>query len=96
MSLELSLSEELDTRLKREAERRGESEEQLAIQLLEQHLPTVVTKLNAVELLKSWAVQAETQLESEAQLHEDVLRAIDADRSSNRPLFKELLDGVKE
>lgn len=88
MSLELDLPPELETRLRSEAERRGEPVNAVAVRLLDQHLPA--TREKAVELLQRWAAEAEQLSEQEAAENADVLRALDADRPSDRPLFTDL------
>jgi hypothetical protein len=66
--------------------------EALALRLLEQHLPPPLDERRAaaVALLNRWA-EEDAALSAEATAaNADVLRALDEDRPSYRPLFPEL------
>ena len=90
MTMQLDLSPELASRLWREASRRGESADGLATRLLEENLPAANRARAATELLLLWAQEADSLTDEEAASNTDVLKAFDADRLSNRPLFSEL------
>lgn len=92
MTLFLDLSSELEERLAIEAERTGLTTENVAIQLLDRHLPATERRKKAMALLKAWAEEEEDaeQIETGTYLQ----RSLDEDRLSNRELFPESLHGV--
>jgi hypothetical protein len=98
MTLQLDLSPELEERLRRESERCGRPNEAVALELLEQHLPTPLDERRtaAVAMLNRWAAEDATLSPEEAAANEAVLRALDEDRLSHRKLFTdELMDDCK-
>lgn len=93
MTLQLDLHPELAMRLRHEAERRGQSTESVAVQLLAEHLPPPqdARQAAAVAMLRRWA-EEDAQLPPEAAAaNAKVLRALDEDRPSHRKLFSEVL-----
>jgi hypothetical protein len=90
MTLHLTLPPELETRLRTEAERRGEPTDVLAVRLLDQHLPAAERTRAAIEMLTRWASDAGELSDEEAEANAGVLKALDADRPSNRSLFGDL------
>jgi hypothetical protein len=93
MNLQLTVSAELERRLRQEAERQGLTPDAVTLQLLEKHLPPVEEDRQAalLALLKQWEVEdANLSPEEEAE-NEAVLRAIDEDRLSDRKLFTDIL-----
>lgn len=56
--------------------------------LLDQHLPAAARA--AVEMLTRWADEADEMTDETAAAKADALKALDADRPSNRPLFSHL------
>jgi hypothetical protein len=92
MPLALTLPPEVETRLRSEAERSGESVDAVAVRLLDRHLPAADRPVAAVELLRRWASEADTLSDAEAGENAAVLRALDADRPADRPLFPDLAE----
>lgn len=93
MTLELTLSPELEARLRREAARRGELVDDLAIHLLEQTLPEF-ERIHAVDVLGQWTKETVELSEEEAAENAQILKQLDADRPSFRPLFSGASQGV--
>lgn len=90
MILQLTLPPELEARLRTEATRRGEPADMLAVRLLDQHLPAAERVRAAVEMLTRWADEADELTDEAAAANADVLKMLDTDRPSNRPLFGDL------
>jgi hypothetical protein len=91
MTLKLDLPVDLEQRLKTEAARRNQAADQLAIQVLDQHLPPVGRHAAAIALLQQWSAEDEAMTDEECAQNAAVLRALDDDRPSNRKLFPDLL-----
>jgi nucleoid-associated protein YgaU len=87
MTLNLSLSPDVETRLKAAATRNGQPADQYAVQPLDQHLPPAEPAQTAARMLLRWAEEAEALTDAESAENEQILRAIDADRLSDRKLF---------
>ena len=92
MTLTLSLPRDLEERLQHEAERQGLSAGILALRLLEQHLPARDQRAVVVNLLQSWIEDGNDQEQTETG--EFLVKALDEDRLSSRPLFPPDLKGV--
>ncbi|HWM89416.1 MAG TPA: hypothetical protein VN493_01470 [Thermoanaerobaculia bacterium] len=92
MTLTLSLPHDLEDRLQHEAERQGLPPDKLTLRLLDQHLPACDPKAELAELLQSWIESGDAQEHEETG--EFLIRALDEDRPSNRPLFPAELKGV--
>jgi hypothetical protein len=90
MTIALTLPPEVEARLRSEADRRGVPADAVAVRLLDEHLPPADRRTAAVELLRRWADEADTLSEAEAGENAAVLRALDADRPADRPLFPDL------
>ena len=95
MTLKLSLPPDVETRLKAAASRNGQPADQYAVRLLDQHLPQAEPKRAAAQMLLNWAEEAEALTDAESAENEQILRAIDADRLSDRKLFTHLIQGKK-
>jgi hypothetical protein len=92
--LQLTLPPELEARLRQEAERRGQSLESVALQLLDQHLPPVwdeQRRAAAIAMLRQWREEDAAMSPEEAAENADLLRSLDEDRPSHRKLFTDLL-----
>jgi hypothetical protein len=85
MTLHLSLPHDLEERLQHEAERQGLPADTLTLRLLDQHLPTRDPVAELSELLQSWIDSGDAQEQKETG--EFLVRALDEDRLSDRPLF---------
>jgi predicted transcriptional regulator len=94
MTLQLTLSPELEERLRQEAERRGQPAEAVALRLLEEHLPPPLDERRAaaIALLRGW--MAEDAQAGDLEGAEEFFRNLDAARTSNRPLFPPELKGI--
>ncbi|NLX99988.1 MAG: hypothetical protein GXY83_28155 [Rhodopirellula sp.] len=93
MTLQLTLSRELEERLRQEAERRGQTTEAFALRLLAEHLPPPldVRRAAAVAMLRQWQDEDAALSQEETTANADVLRTLDEDRPSYRKLFAALL-----
>jgi hypothetical protein len=93
MTLQLTFPPELEERLRREAERCGESTELVALRLLDRHLPPPLDdrRAAAVALLQRWTEEDAALSPDEAAANAAVLRALDEDRPSYRKLFTDVL-----
>jgi hypothetical protein len=92
MSISLTLTPELEQRLKQAAEQQGVSADALAVRLLEQHLPPAERRAELVALLQSW-IDGDDVAEQQ-ETGEYLIRVLDEDRLSNRKLFPPELKGV--
>jgi predicted transcriptional regulator len=94
MTLQLTLPPELEERLREEAERRGQSPEAVVLTVLDQSLPPPLDERRkaAIAMLKEW-MEEDSQKEYREE-DEEFFRNLDADRTSNRPLFPPELKGI--
>jgi predicted transcriptional regulator len=94
MVLELTLPAQLEERLRQEAERRGRPAAAVALEVLEQHLPPPLSERQkaALALLQRWMEEDAAAGDSEEA--DAIFRELDADRTSNRPLFPPELKGI--
>ena len=92
MTLELTLPPELETRLRSAASRNGKAAEQYAVEVLEENVPVSAKNLAAAAMLLEWAKEAESMSDEESAENEQILRALDEDRMSDRKLFAHLFD----
>lgn len=92
MVLELQIPSALSHRLEQEAQRQGLQAGELTLRLLEERLPAKDTRQEIVALIESWieADDVEEQKETGAFL----VKALDEDRPSQRPLFVPELKGT--
>lgn len=91
MTLEITLPEELETRLRQEAQRQGLSPDAVTVRLLDQHLPAAGRRAALITLLHQWTAEEQSMSDEESAANAEVLRAIDQDRLSDRPLFAGIL-----
>ncbi len=92
MTLTLSLPEELEQRLRQEADRHGLTAAEYTVQVLEAQLPPMDRRAALVTLLQRWIDEGEEA--EQKQEGEQLLRALDADRLADRKLFPPELQGV--
>jgi hypothetical protein len=92
MTLTLRLPPELEDRLQHEAERQGLPADTLTLRLLDLHLPSRDVREELVTLLQSWMEEGDAQEQKETG--EYLIRALDENRLSDRPLFPPELKGV--
>lgn len=92
MAVQLILTPELQERLRREAERRHVSIDMVAVQLLDKHLPALNRQDAAVAMLQQWQAEDAAMTAEDAAGNATILRAIDADRLSDRKLFTDVLN----
>jgi hypothetical protein len=92
MMLTLSLPEELEQRLRQEAERQGLTAAEYTIQVLEAQLPSIDRRRELIALLQTWIDQDDAAEQQENG--EQLIRALDEDRLSDRKLFPPELQGV--
>jgi hypothetical protein len=93
MNLQLCLPDELDIRLRQEADRLGLPPEAVALRLLEEYLPPPLDERRAAAfvMLQRWAEEDAALSPEEAAANAEVLRALDEDRPSYRKLFTDIL-----
>jgi hypothetical protein len=85
MTLTLHLPPELKHRLTQEAQRQGLSPDAYTVELLDKHLPPQDQHTELVNLLQTWI--DEEDAEEQRETGEYLIRALDEDRLSERPLF---------
>lgn len=93
MTLQLTLSRELEDRLRQEAERQRQPTEVVALRLLDEHLPPPpdARRAAAVAMLARWQQEDAALSQEETAANAEVLRALDEDRPSYRKLFTAVL-----
>lgn len=96
MTLQLTLPPKTEERLAQEAQRRGESSEAVALKLLDEHLPPPLDERRtaAMAMFEQWRKEDELATPEEIAQGEELLRNLDEDRLSNRPLFPPELKGI--
>lgn len=92
MALTVNLTPELEQRLAEAAAREGVLESDYLLRLLSSHLPPTDRQRALLDLLQGWIDEAPT--DDDAAASDAILRALDADRESDRPLFPEELRGI--
>ena len=94
MTLQLTLPPELAERLRKEAQRRGQPSDSVALHLLDQSLPPPSDERRAAALamLNEW-MKDDANGDDPAEA-EEFFRNLDAARTSNRPLFPPELKGI--
>ena len=85
MTLTLHLPLELEQRLLQAASRQGFSLDEYTVQLLDKYLPPTDRRTEIVTLLQSWL--DEKYFEEQQETGEYLIRTLDEDRLSDRPLF---------
>jgi hypothetical protein len=100
MPLQLTLSPEIEQRLQQETTRRSLSEEALALQFLDQHLPPqgpdeqASAQQRAAKLLALFEQWDAARQAAGEELGDDFYRGLDEARTSDRKLFPEELKGI--
>lgn len=97
MSLVINLSSQLERRLQAAASRQHMQPEELAASVLEQHiapLPPEKSPQEAVRVLAQWRADHAHEPDVDEHDFDQVLKNIDAGRSSYRQLFPDDLKGV--
>lgn len=89
----LTLTPELEERVKREAARHGLAPDEYAQQVLDEHLSEAERERRekAVAMLQAWIEEDE---ESDEEYDEEFLQMIDEDRLSDRKLFPPEMKGI--
>ena len=85
MTLTLNLTPELELYLKQKSEEQGISIEAYTLQLLTEQVLLRDKQSKVVKLLQSWLDEEDT--EEQIETGEYLIRALDADRLSDRKLF---------
>ena len=92
MTLQLTLPVEIEKRLQQEAHRKGQPSEEVALRLLDQHLPPeAARRAAAVAMLEQWSREDAALSAEDAASNAEVLRTLDNDRPSHRKLFTDVL-----
>jgi len=92
MTLTLHLPPDLEQRLTQEAQRQGRSLDDYTLELLSKALPPQDHRTELVTLLQTWIDEEDP--EEQRETGEYLIRALDEDRLSDRPLFPPELKGV--
>ncbi|NOT57170.1 MAG: hypothetical protein HOP18_21420 [Deltaproteobacteria bacterium] len=92
MTLTLHLPPELEQRLTHAAQRQGRSLDDYTLELLNKSLPPPDRRTELITLLQTWI--EEENSEEQRETGEYLIRALDEDRLSDRPLFPPELKGV--
>jgi hypothetical protein len=92
MTLNVQLSPDLEQRLATAAQRQGIPVGQYAARVLEQHVPRAERAAELVAILQSWIDSGDEA--SQRESGDFLIRALDEDRLSDRPLFPQELKGV--
>jgi hypothetical protein len=92
MTLTLHLPQDLEYRLAQEAQRQGLSLDDYTVALLDKSLPPQDQRTDLITLLQTWI--DEEGPEEQRETGEYLIRALDEDRLSDRPLFPPELKGV--
>jgi predicted transcriptional regulator len=92
MTLTIELPPELERRLARRAQEQGIPAERLTVRLLEEHLLPLGREAELAALLRSWISDGDAQEHRETGDY--LIRALDEDRLSDRPLFPAELEGI--
>lgn len=91
MTLTLHLPPELEQRLTQEAQRQGRSLDDYTLELLNKSLPPQDRRTELITLLQTWIEEEDS--EEQRETGEYLIRALDEDRLSDRPLFPPELKG---
>lgn len=92
MTLTLHLPQDLEQRLAQEAQRQGLSLDDYTVALLDKSLPPQDRRTELITLLQTWI--DEEGPEEQRETREYLIRVLDEDRLSDRPLFPLELKGV--
>ena len=92
MTLTLHLPQELEQRLTQEAQRQGLPLDAYTVALLGKSLPPQERRTELITLLQTWIDEGDP--EEQRDTGEYLIRALDEDRLSDRPLFPPDLKGV--
>ena len=92
MTLTLHLPPELEQRLTQEAQRQGRSLDECTLVLLDKSLPPQDRRTELITLLQMWIDEGDA--DEQRETGEYLIRALDEDRLSDRPLFPPELKGV--
>jgi hypothetical protein len=92
MTLNVQLSADLEKRLTDAARSQGIPVAQYAARLLEQHAPPAQRGADLAVLLQSWMDSGDEKEQRETG--EYLIRVLDEDRLSDRPLFPPELKGI--
>jgi hypothetical protein len=86
------LPSEIEERLIEESERRNLPASTLALELLDQHLPSKDRHDKLIKLIQSWIDSDD--LEEQRETGDYLIKVLDEDRLSDRKLFPKELKGV--
>lgn len=93
MTLTLTLSRDLEQNLTQEARRLGLTPDRYAVRILERNIPADDQRQQLMALLESRIADAESSRDQDDD-PDELLRAIDEDRLSDRPLYPPEMKGV--
>ncbi len=92
MTLRLELTPELEERLRQEASKDGKPVDVYALELIGRRIGTNSQHGDLAALLESWITDGDA--EEQKETGDFLVRALDEDRPSSRPLFPPELKGV--
>lgn len=93
MTLTLTLPNDLEQNLSQEARRLGLTPDRYAVRVLERNIPAIDQRQKLMAILETRIAEAECSSD-EADDSDALLRAIDDDRLSDRPLYPPEMKGV--
>lgn len=91
MTLTLTLDNELERQLKKEASRQGLSVADYTTKIIAQHVEAARRASATIELLESWLSEDAAEQRETASF---LIQALDEDRLSSRPLFPPEAKGI--
>jgi hypothetical protein len=92
MTITLNVSPELEQRLLQAAEQQGLSLDEYTLQLLDRYLPIEDRRSKGIALLQSWLDEEDPTEQRETG--EYLIKTLDEDRLSDRPLFPTEMKGL--
>jgi hypothetical protein len=91
MTIQINLPPEIAERLREEAKRRGETDESVALKVLDRNLPQrPKDPKELLQLLEQWKKEVELMTDEEFAENEQIHRNIDAERPEGQKLFPDL------
>ncbi len=93
MTLTLTLPNDLEQNLSQEARRLGLTPDRYAVRVLERNIPAIDQRQKLMAILETRIAEAECSSDEDDD-SDALLRAIDDDRLSDRPLYPPEMKGV--
>ncbi len=94
MTINLTLTPELENQLAQEAMQAGLSIDEYTLQILEKHVSQKERRAEAISLLQSWIDAEDEDKAEQKETGEYLIKVLGEDRLSDRKLFPPELKGV--